>query len=157
MSTSDKYTYEVIDNENDARICAQLLAEEFVASNSMIIFDQLTPQYIFDEDTWPTMAEIFNEQLSFLARHRQSAIPSAIHTALVELVRRNLLHFVVSSHTNGLHLRSTMLTKIHENSNLETCQKCHEKYLLDFLMRTATAVHDHTTNRKYFQHSMSQL
>ncbi|CAF0927612.1 unnamed protein product [Rotaria sordida] len=85
------------------------------------------------------------------------AIPSAIHTALVELVRRNLLHFVVSSHTNGLHLRSTMLTKIHENSNLETCQKCHEKYLLDFLMRTATAVHDHTTNRKYFQHSMSQL
>ncbi|CAF1313692.1 unnamed protein product [Rotaria sordida] len=72
MSTSDEYIYEVIDNENYARICAQLLAEEFVASNSMIIFDQLTPQHMFDEDTWPTMAEIFNEQLSFLVRHRQS-------------------------------------------------------------------------------------
>ena len=28
MNSLDEYIYEVIDNENDARICAQLLAEE---------------------------------------------------------------------------------------------------------------------------------
>ena len=72
MASHDEYTYEVIDNENDARICAQLLAEEFTVHNPMIAFDQLTSQRMFDEDTWPTMMDILNERLSFLARHRHS-------------------------------------------------------------------------------------
>ncbi|CAF1431417.1 unnamed protein product [Adineta ricciae] len=69
---SDEYTYELIDNEDDARTCAQLVADEFVAVNSMVILDRLNPQSMFDEDTWPTMLEMFHERLSFLARHRQS-------------------------------------------------------------------------------------
>jgi NAD-dependent SIR2 family protein deacetylase len=80
------------------------------------------------------------------------AIPSVTHMALVELARRNLLHFVVSQNTDGLHLRSglpsIMLAELHGNSNLETCQKCHTKYLRDFRTRTAVQVHDHATNRK---------
>jgi len=72
MTTLDEYTYEVIDNENDARICAQLLAEEFVSHNPIIICDQLTSQRMFDEDTWPFMMEVLDERLSFLARHRHS-------------------------------------------------------------------------------------
>ena len=80
------------------------------------------------------------------------AIPSPTHMALVELARRNLLHFVVSQNTDGLHLRSglpsVMLAELHGNSNLEICQKCHTKYLRDFRTRTAAEVHNHATNRK---------
>jgi NAD-dependent SIR2 family protein deacetylase len=80
------------------------------------------------------------------------AIPSPTHMALVELARRNLLHFVVSQNTDGLHLRSglpsIMLAELHGNSNLETCHKCSTKYLRDFRTRTAYEVHDHATNRK---------
>ena len=80
------------------------------------------------------------------------AIPSVTHMALVELARRNLLHFVVSQNTDGLHLRSglpsIMLAELHGNSNLETCQKCQTKYLRDFRTRTSSQVHDHATNRK---------
>jgi len=80
------------------------------------------------------------------------AIPSATHMALVELARRNLLHFVVSQNTDGLHLRSglpsIMLAELHGNSNLEICQKCSTKYLRDFRTRTASQVHDHATNRR---------
>jgi NAD-dependent SIR2 family protein deacetylase len=80
------------------------------------------------------------------------AIPSVTHMALVELARRHLLHFVVSQNTDGLHLRSglpsNMLAELHGNSNLETCQKCHTKYLRDFRTRTAGKVHNHSTKRK---------
>jgi NAD-dependent SIR2 family protein deacetylase len=80
------------------------------------------------------------------------AIPSTTHMALVELARRNLLHFVVSQNTDGLHLRSglpsIMLAELHGNSNLETCQRCSTKYLRDFRTRTASQVHDHVTDRK---------
>jgi NAD-dependent SIR2 family protein deacetylase len=80
------------------------------------------------------------------------AIPSTTHMALVELAHRNLLHFVVSQNTDGLHLRSglpsIMLAELHGNSNLETCQKCHTKYLRDFRTRTSGQVHDHATDRK---------
>lgn len=83
------------------------------------------------------------------------AIPSASHMALVELARRNILHFVVSQNTDGLHLRSglpsIMLAELHGNSNLETCPDCHTKYLRDFRTRTAAQVHDHTTNRRCTQ------
>jgi hypothetical protein len=72
MTNLDEYTYEVIDNENDARVCAQLLSEEFIAHNSMIIFDGLTSERMFNEDTWPSMIDVLNERLSFLARHRHS-------------------------------------------------------------------------------------
>jgi hypothetical protein len=72
--------------------------------------------------------------------------------ALVELARRNLLKFVVSQNTDGLHLRSglppNILAELHGNSNLETCRTCHTKYLRDFRTRTASRVHDHATTRK---------
>jgi len=65
-----EYIYELIDNDNDARHCAQLIAEEFCAHNSITIFDRITPQHFYDECSWPSMRNTFIEHLSFLARHR---------------------------------------------------------------------------------------
>lgn len=80
------------------------------------------------------------------------AIPSPTHMALVELARRNILKFVVSQNTDGLHLRSglqsNLLAELHGNSNLETCKSCRSKYLRDFRTRTAKRVHDHKTTRQ---------
>ncbi|CAF1153544.1 unnamed protein product [Rotaria magnacalcarata] len=80
------------------------------------------------------------------------AMPSVTHMALVELERRKLLHFVVSQNIDGLHLRSglpsTSIAELHGNSNLETCKKCHAKYLRDYQTRTAKKALDHQTTRK---------
>lgn len=70
--SNDEYTYEVIDNQDDAKQCARLLSEEFIAHNQMIIFDRLSVERMFEEDSWPTMCDVLDERLSFLARHRTS-------------------------------------------------------------------------------------
>src|SRR5271166_4899363 len=70
MIRDDEYTYELIDNISDARICAQMIAEEFVLHNPITIFDQVSVEDFFNERSWPIMMDIFDEQLSFLARHR---------------------------------------------------------------------------------------
>ncbi|CAF1409920.1 unnamed protein product [Rotaria sp. Silwood1] len=70
--TENEYIYEIIDNETDARYCAQLLAEEFSAHNPMTYFDQITPTYFLNETSWPLMKDMFPEYLSFLVRHRST-------------------------------------------------------------------------------------
>ncbi|CAF4908351.1 unnamed protein product [Rotaria sp. Silwood1] len=72
MADSHEYVYEVIDNKTDAHTCAQLIAEEFAAHEPISVFDQITPQSFFDEVSWPSITEILDERLSFLARHRSS-------------------------------------------------------------------------------------
>jgi ribosomal protein S18 acetylase RimI-like enzyme len=65
-----EYKYEIIDNEDDARDCAQLIAEEFSAYNPITVFDHITPTCFFEETSWPLMKDMLHEHLSFLARHR---------------------------------------------------------------------------------------
>jgi hypothetical protein len=70
--TDDEYAYEIINNERDARLCAQLIAEEFATRHPITIFDRITTRSFFDEYSWPLLANVLDEQLSFLARHRPS-------------------------------------------------------------------------------------
>ena len=72
MDESDEYACEVINNEHDARLCAQLIAEEFVAHEPVCIHDQVTSEFFFNEFLWPLISEVLGEGLSFLARHRSS-------------------------------------------------------------------------------------
>lgn len=64
-----------------------------------------------------------------------SALPTLAHMAISELVRRDLVKFVVSTNVDGLHMRSGIpmdkLAELHGNSYLETCEKCKTKYLRD--------------------------
>ncbi|MCC7159930.1 MAG: hypothetical protein IT281_10395, partial [Ignavibacteria bacterium] len=70
--TVDEYVYEIINNKNDARLCAELIAEEFSAHNPLTMFEKQTPVDFFKECSWPLTAELFDERLSFLARYRSS-------------------------------------------------------------------------------------
>ncbi|CAF0924846.1 unnamed protein product [Rotaria sordida] len=88
MTDSHEYVYEVIDNETDARTCAQLIAEEFAAHEPTCVFAQITPQYFFNEVSWPMITEVLDERLSILARHRPSGeIIAAIFASDLFLVR----------------------------------------------------------------------
>ncbi|CAF2713133.1 unnamed protein product [Rotaria sp. Silwood2] len=70
--TSNEYAIEVINNERDARLCAQLTAEEFIGHNPTTFFDKLTSDILFHQRAWPLLADVVDEQLSFLARHQPS-------------------------------------------------------------------------------------
>ncbi|UJR20105.1 hypothetical protein I4U23_023239 [Adineta vaga] len=68
----DEYLYEVINSEKDARLCAQLIAEEFTTRHPITLFDRLTSRAFFEEHSWPLLNDVFDEKLSFLARERSS-------------------------------------------------------------------------------------
>ncbi|CAF1031969.1 unnamed protein product [Rotaria sordida] len=72
MKHNDEYTYELIDNETDALICARLISEEFIQHNPIAVFDKISADDFFHERSWPMMMDVFDERLSFLARHRHS-------------------------------------------------------------------------------------
>ncbi|CAF1482606.1 unnamed protein product [Rotaria sp. Silwood1] len=68
----DEYVYEIINNENDARICAELIAEEFSTHNPITIFDKITSKCFFEHCSWPLIKDMLDERLSFQAKHRSS-------------------------------------------------------------------------------------
>lgn len=72
MVDNAEYTYEIIDNASDARLCAQLLAEAFALHNPMAPFHQMPIQQYYDEFMMPILNEVLDERLSFLARYRRS-------------------------------------------------------------------------------------
>ena len=61
--------------------------------------------------------------------------------AMVELVERNHLKFVVSQNVDGLHRKSGIkpefLAELHGNTNLEVCESCGQEYMRDFRVRNA--------------------
>ncbi|GBG88044.1 hypothetical protein CBR_g46413 [Chara braunii] len=80
--------------------------------------------------------------------------PSLTHMALVELINRGKLKFLISQNTDvfGLHLRSGVdrrfLAELHGNTNSEICRSCGEEYWRPFSTREAYHVHDHKTSRR---------
>ena len=67
-----EYTYEIIESNNDAQYCAQLIADEFSAHNPITCYDQVTSKQFYDQCSWPLMKDMLPEHLSFLARHRST-------------------------------------------------------------------------------------
>ncbi|CAF1491506.1 unnamed protein product [Adineta ricciae] len=69
-NNSEEYAYEVIDNETDAFICAQLLADEFAKHEPLTSFSQIGSKEFLDQVIWPAMLDSLKHRLSVLARHR---------------------------------------------------------------------------------------
>ncbi|CAF4158659.1 unnamed protein product [Adineta steineri] len=72
MTHNEEYVYELIHDETTARICAHLLADEFVAHEPFTNFSLVSSKDLYDEIVWPSMLDALSDGLSFLARHRSS-------------------------------------------------------------------------------------
>lgn len=82
----------------------------------------------------------------------EKAIPSKSHMAFVKLNQENILKFVASQNTDGLHRRSGIppenLAELHGNTNLEICKRCQKEYMRDYGVRTNPIVNLHETGDK---------
>ena len=71
----------------------------------------------------------------------QKAYPSKTHMAMVELIERDHLKFIVSQNIDGLHRKSGVpashIAELHGNTNLEVCEDCGREYMRDTRVRTA--------------------
>ena len=81
----------------------------------------------------------------------QKAYPSLTHMAMVELMQKNHLKYIVSQNVDGLHRKSGIpaanIAELHGNTNLEVCEDCGREYMRDCRVREAKRVHDHRTGR----------
>jgi NAD-dependent SIR2 family protein deacetylase len=97
-----------------------------------------------------------NEKQADLKAKMQTAFPTLTHMALVELMNKNYLKFLISQNVDGLHIKSGIptdkISEIHGNTNLEYCTntKCNKKIFRDYKCRNNPEVHKHTTGRKCF-------
>ena len=107
MVDDAEYTYEIIDNLSDARLCAQLLAEAFALHNPMAIFHQMSTHQYYDAFMMPILNEVLDERLSFLARHRLSGeiVGALVRWRYVSYIIRNI-------HMNQLAVHKMLLSVI---------------------------------------------
>lgn len=83
----------------------------------------------------------------------QQAQPSVSHMALVELMDKGMLKYVISQNVDGLHRKSGIhpdqLADLHGNNNLEVCVRCDREHMRDFRARAPdNSLNNHLTGRK---------
>jgi hypothetical protein len=78
------------------------------------------------------------------------AFPTYSHYALVELMNKGILKYIVSTNLDGLHRRSGIpkdkLSELHGNAYKEYCSKCSKEYLRSF-DTCKTFMKNHLTGR----------
>lgn len=79
-------------------------------------------------------------------------LPTLCHMAIKKLVDKDIVKYVVSQNTDGLHVKSGIpiekISELHGNSQKEICKKCNKAFYRDFRTRESTKVRDHKTSRK---------
>jgi len=72
--------------------------------------------------------------------------------AMVELMKRDLLKFIISQNIDGLHRKSGIpaekISEAHGNTNLEICEKCNKDYMRDYGVKSNISSNKHKTGRK---------
>jgi len=92
------------------------------------------PDYRGPNGIWTLQAQ--GKALEKVEVTLEQALPTFSHMALVELLKRQLLHFVISTNVDGLHRRSGIgekhLVELHGNIYREICSICGKEYLRPF-------------------------
>jgi len=80
------------------------------------------------------------------------AKPTLAHCAISVLIDKGIIHHVVSTNLDGLHLRSGLkeanLSELHGNAYKESCEKCHTHYHRAFDCTKNGTRSDHWTGRQ---------
>jgi len=80
------------------------------------------------------------------------AAPTLTHVALLEMHKRGLVKFLVSTNVDGLHRRSGVpqnaIAELHGNCFKESCSKCHKESLRTYDCTSHGTRKDHLTGRK---------
>ena len=70
INDNDEYVIDIVENESDARLCARLIAEQFVQNNPLFIGTNADEFY--NLRLCPLILELFDQKLCFVVRHRPS-------------------------------------------------------------------------------------
>jgi NAD-dependent SIR2 family protein deacetylase len=86
------------------------------------------------------------------AKSISDACPTYAHYAITELVRRKIVHFVISTNMDCLHIRSGLpkhlIIEQHGNCNKEICSKCGREYWRQYdVGDTVVKTREHFTYR----------
>jgi len=107
------------------------------------------PDYRGPNGMW-TLADKGLQQLSDVDVGQ--AKPTFCHMAVVSLLKAGILKYLVSTNTDGLHVRSgfprEQLAEVHGNCFIEFCEKCGREYLRNFVTTTNVKRPEHWTGRK---------
>ena len=85
----------------------------------------------------------------------QKAWPTAAHLAIVQLINKGFVKYLISQNCDGLHQRSGVsknnISELHGNSYIEICENCDKVYMRDYKVRDSLKVQnpkEHETGRK---------
>lgn len=109
------------------------------------------PDYRGPNGVWTQLRRHPNAQLQTVT-DLVLATPTFTHRAIAELVRQNIVKYVVSQNCDGLHLRSGLksekLSELHGNMYMEVCENCQASYQRSFDVTDLTSLRRHKTGRK---------
>lgn len=91
------------------------------------------PDYRGPSGVWTLLAKGYEPQYQITL---EQAIPTYSHMAIVKLLEKKVIHYVVSTNVDGLHRRSgvteNQLAELHGNVYREYCNECGKEYLRTF-------------------------
>jgi len=138
--TTEEEIKEYYDTPEDLELKVKELAQLIKKSTYMVVYtgagvstSAKIPDYRGPNGVWTLrdkgMAPKFEIKI-------EQALPTSTHMALVELEKKKILKYLVSTNVDGLHRRagtsSEMLAELHGNCYKELCEKCGYEYLMTF-------------------------
>jgi len=154
--TSDEIT-EYFDSPDIVNARVEELARLITTSKHCVIYTGagISTSAGISDFRGPTGVWTLQAQGKSSVRMPNFKLPTLCHMAIKKLVDENLVKFVVSQNTDGLHVKSGIpnekIAELHGNTNKEYCKKCGKIYYRDFSTREAHQVHNHETSRKCLQ------
>jgi len=155
LGDRDRDVKEYYDSPANVKMKVKKLADLIKNSNHVVIYtgagistSASIPDYRGPDGLW-TRLEKGNTQVAL--KDLDQAKPTLAHCGITNLVEKNIVHFVVSTNLDGLHLRSGLqenkLAELHGNTYKESCDTCHKAFHRAFDCTKSGTRSDHWTGR----------